>query len=126
MSRWLRLFPKAWRARYGAEVTEALSASHRSTVADVVDLLVAAAAAWGDHFTDRLDGRRALMRLLRVASLVLVGLGVASVAWATAELRSGITELPRHWWSTLAAAPLAAGAVLAWMAWRPSGMRRPT
>ncbi len=115
MRGWLRLFPKPWRDRYGAEVEEALSRSGRSALADGVDLLVAAAAVWADHVA----GRRTVMRMLRAGALALVALGLVTVGWAVTELQDGITELPRHWWSSLAAVPLLGGLIATWLAWRP-------
>ncbi|MDQ4070088.1 MAG: hypothetical protein M3203_11540, partial [Actinomycetota bacterium] len=121
MSRWLRLFPKPWRDRYGGEVDEVLERSRRSGLADGLDLLAAAPAVWADHLRDR---RTTLMRTVRAVAVMLVAVGGVAVTWAVTELQGGIAELPSHWWSGLATVPLLAGLALSWLAWRPRASRR--
>lgn len=119
MTRWLRLFPREWRERYGTEVESLLSTGARSRRRDVTDLFLAAVAVWADHLVEALHRRRSVMRLVRAGAAALSIIGVLSVAWAVTELQDGIAELPRHWWSTLAAAPLIAGVIISAVAWWP-------
>ena len=39
-------------------------------------------------------------------------LGLVGVAWSVPQLPHGVVEIPRHWWSALASAPLLVGAVI--------------
>jgi len=43
--------------------------------------------------------------------LALIVAGTVAALWAVGELPDGLAELPRHWWSTLAALPIALGVV---------------
>lgn len=50
----------------------------------------------------------------RSTTLAWVGLtvivaGTIPAVWAAGELASGLAELPRHWWSTLATLPVGVG-----------------
>lgn len=123
MTPWLRLFPKEWRQRYGSEVDWLLSTSARSRFRDVSDLLVTAVVIWTDHLLDTLHQRRGIMKLLRSGAVALSIVGVLVVAWTATALQDGLTELPTHWWSTLAAVPLVAGivagAIACWPRHRP-------
>jgi hypothetical protein len=42
-------------------------------------------------------------------AIVSVVLGAAGLGWAVSELQDGLTEVPQHWWSTLATLPLLLG-----------------
>ena len=117
MDRMLRLFPRAWRAAYGSEVTEMLARSERPW-RDRADLVRAAAAVRGHQLVDPLLERTDGMRYQLVAGLGLVVLGVAGGFWVTPQLAHGIVELPQHWWSTLAVLPAVAGIVLLGVAWQ--------
>ena len=112
MDRMLRLFPRAWRAAYGSEVTEMLARSERPW-RDRADLVRAAAAVRGHQLVDPLLERTDGMRYQLVAGLGLVVLGVAGGFWVTPQLAHGIVELPQHWWSTLAVLPGVLGLGLA-------------
>jgi len=43
---------------------------------------------------------------------ILVIAGTVGVAWSAPQLTHGLVEIPRHWWSALASAPLLVGAVI--------------
>jgi len=43
---------------------------------------------------------------------ILVIAGTVGVAWSAPQLTHGLVEIPGHWWSTLASAPLLVGAVI--------------
>ena len=43
--------------------------------------------------------------------LALIVVGTIPALWAVGELSDGLVELPRHWWSTIAALPIAVGVV---------------
>lgn len=101
MTRLLMLLPRAIRERFGDEVNDAIESS-RSPIRDRIDL-----ARWGVQL--RMEKS---IRLLIVVATVLVVIGAVTTAWATGELEHGIVEIPMHWWSTLATAPLIAGIVL--------------
>jgi hypothetical protein len=47
-----------------------------------------------------------------LAGAALVILGLAGAAYSILELSSGVSEIPEHWWSTIATAPLFAGALV--------------
>ncbi|MGH9120163.1 MAG: hypothetical protein ACRD0A_20540 [Acidimicrobiales bacterium] len=98
------LFPRSWRQSYGAEVAEHLAAG-RCPVRDRIDLVLAVGPAW----IDWLAGKRSAMRTIVITAVVLVAVGLVTTVRATTQLARGLVEIPGHWWSTLAAAPLAAG-----------------
>src|SRR5262249_38760415 len=54
----------------------------------------------------RKDGRIAWV------GLALIVVGTVAALWAVGQLADGVAELPRHWWSTLAALPMALGIVI--------------
>jgi sulfite exporter TauE/SafE len=58
------------------------------------------------------------MRIVWLLAYTLIGVGVAAIGWATGQLADGVREIPSHWWSTLACAPLAVGVALAAVSWR--------
>lgn len=117
MSGLLRLFPEQWRAAYGEEVAEMLTAS-RSPWRDRADLLRAAGVR-GRQLADLLTERKDHVRYLGVVGLGLIALGLGGVWWAVPRLAHGLVEIPQHWWSTLAVLPLIAGTALAVVAWWP-------
>jgi hypothetical protein len=55
--------------------------------------------------------------LLTIGAM-LTGAGVVLIAWASTELTHGILEVPDHWWSAMATAPLVAGLALLTVATR--------
>jgi hypothetical protein len=61
-----------------------------------------------------------MTKTMLAAGSGLLLLGVIGMAYATAELSAGVAEIPEHWWSTLASAPLVAGIILAAVALRRS------
>jgi hypothetical protein len=93
----LRLYPRSWRDRYGDEVLELLEKSQRP-IRDSADVAVRAvilrAADLGRH---------------RWAAVLLVVIGVEGLLWSVPQLQDGLTEVPMHWWSTLAVLPMAVG-----------------
>jgi hypothetical protein len=101
VTRLLRVVPEPWRARFRAEITEALETSERP-VRDRADLI-----RWGVQ----LRVEKAVRKLVLVGTLLVV-VGALATAWASGELGGGIAEIPRHWWSTLATLPLLAGVAL--------------
>jgi hypothetical protein len=61
-----------------------------------------------------------MAKTMLAAGFALLLLGTIGLSYATAELSSGMTEIPQHWWSTLATAPLVAGVLFLAIAWRRS------
>jgi hypothetical protein len=106
----LRIFPRAWRDRYGAEVLELLAASRRPG-RDLADVLRAAALL-------RLDSllRSADMHKIALSAAALLVLGALWITWAIPRLARGAAELPQHWWSAPGLLFLLAGAILAGVA----------
>jgi hypothetical protein len=47
-----------------------------------------------------------------VARASLTAVGTVGLVWSVLQLQHGVLEVPMHWWSTLAALPLAAGVLL--------------
>jgi len=43
--------------------------------------------------------------------LAAIVVGMIPALWAVGNLSDGLAELPRHWWSTVAALPIALGVV---------------
>ena len=93
----LRLYPRAWRDRYAAEVEEVLARSDRAR-RDHVNLAVHAPVAWL-----QVPAVATVLRLVAASSLLLFG-------FAVGQLSDGVSEVPAHWWSS-AAAVLALSAV---------------
>ncbi len=54
------------------------------------------------------------MRSTRVAwlGLMLIATGVLPALWAASEVAGGVLDIARHWWSTVAIAPLVVGVVM--------------
>jgi len=117
MRRLLRLYPRDWRDRYGDEVSDLLARSDRPR-RDTIDLVMCALSERLGRLARR---RKETPMKLRVTAAVLVALGVAGAIWSTPQLMHGWREIPQHWWSAGATLlPLAAGLVLALVAWRSS------
>ncbi|MDQ4145428.1 MAG: hypothetical protein M3198_17140 [Actinomycetota bacterium] len=45
-------------------------------------------------------------------AVVLILVGAAGAAWSAGELTNGISEIPRHWWSSAPTAALFVGLAL--------------
>jgi hypothetical protein len=58
-------------------------------------------------------------RMILVIGLALMVLGIMGAVWSSIELTYGFVEIPRHWWSTLATAPLLIGAIIVFHRLRP-------
>jgi len=110
----LWLFPRDWRDRYSDEITEFLEHS-RHPLSDTSDM------AWcaGLMRLEQMTAKETLMHILRVFSIVLIALGIVGVGRAVSELAHGWAEIPLHWWSSAAIAPLLLGAALAAVFWWP-------
>jgi hypothetical protein len=54
------------------------------------------------------------MRSTRVAwlGLMLIATGLLPALWAASEVAGGLIDVSRHWWSTLAIAPIAVGVAM--------------
>ena len=120
----VRLFPRAWRRKYGDEIGELLKGSGHP-VRDRISLAVAAVEAhW---FLASTSLRRSRRRLLaaRGAALVMVAAGVFGLLSAQTELARGLREVPMHWWSSVPLVVLALGIVLGAITRRPKLERFP-
>lgn len=93
MMRWLLLlYPARFRARYGAELTELIVRSdHRA--GDAMNLALHAG---------RLRWENLMIRPLRHVSNAVVVFTLIAFGYAVNDLQGGVTEIPRHWWSSLA------------------------
>jgi hypothetical protein len=106
----VRLFPRSWRERYGDEIADHLARSAHP-VRDRLDLLMALVPVWVDDQHRRLP--MSISRAhVRIAAAALGAAGIVTTALAASQLQDGVSDLGRHWWSTAAALPLAAAAVL--------------
>lgn len=106
----MRLFPRAWRARYGDEIADHLGRSTRPA-RDWLDLLIALGPVWFDESARRLP--MLVSRVwMRAVAAALCAVGIVTIALVTTELQHGLVELPRHWWSAPAPLPLAAAVAL--------------
>jgi hypothetical protein len=119
MSRLMALFPKSWRERYGDEVVELLADS-RTPVRDRADIILAAVRVRLD--AAQLAPEEVIVRT-HLAAAALVVLGAVGGMWAAANLTDGVVEIPGHWWSSLAVAPLLAGGLLELVTWRRRSSR---
>lgn len=101
----IRVYPRAWRERYGAEIEEILAMSSRPT-RDSLNLFMFA-------ITKRLEW---MMRKLALPFAgVLAAASLFAMGWTTKDLARGIVEIPFHWWSTIPVVGLAfAGALALW------------
>ena len=109
----LRLYPRAWRDRYAAEVDELLARSDRPR-RDQLNLVVHAPVA-----SNQLPTVAVVLRFVAALSLLVLG-------FAIGQLSHGVSEVPAHWWSS-AAAVLAVGTVTASVCsdrWKSSKFRR--
>ncbi len=61
---------------------------------------------------------------LLMIGAISTGAGVVLITWASTELTDGIIEVPGHWWSAMAAAPLVAGLALITVAMKRARPRR--
>ena len=94
------LYPLAFRRRYGAEIVDLLERSDQPA-RDALDVAVHAVHlhwevlvnTWFRHATNA----------LLAASLVLLG-------YVVNDLSDGVTEIHRHWWSTLSVVLVVAAA----------------
>jgi hypothetical protein len=89
----LSLLPRDFRTRYGDEIRELLDHSSRP-LADTLDVACLAVHLHLEVFM------RHLLHLLSLSGLVV---SLVVLGYTVNDLSSGITELPRHWWSSGAA-----------------------
>lgn len=61
-----------------------------------------------------------------VFTALLLVAGVAGTAWAVTDLRDGLTEAPRHWWSSLPLMLVAAAVILGVTGWAVARRSRRT
>ena len=66
-----------------------------------------------------------MLRTVRIVGAVLVVVGLAGLVWSATQLSGGLGDVPGHWWSTLATAPLVVGATILGWAWWLGGRLRP-
>ena len=117
MSRLLRLFPREWRRRYGAEVNDLLAHSRRPA-RDRLDLILSAFHVHTERQQQLMRERVLVLMLMPVLACVLSAVGVLGAALSAGQLTNGFREIPGHWWSTLATFPLVIGVALAVLWWR--------
>lgn len=126
----LWLFPRGWRTRYGEEVAELFRSRDRHLL-DVVDLVVTAlslrvegAVRLLEREVRKMERRLKLVRVAGGVAAALMVVGIGTTWWATTELADGLRELPSHWWSGLAMAPLLLGLALLGLSVRLQRTRR--
>jgi hypothetical protein len=93
MTRWLlRLYPRWFRDRYGGELAELLAdPTHRRR--DSLNVVVHAS---------RLRLEYIMSRPLRLVADVFVIIAVFGLGYVINDLEHGVTEIGRHWWSSIA------------------------
>lgn len=92
IARWIvNLMPDEHRARYGEEMLELLHDSPRPAG----DLINVAACVLRWHM------EVAVSRPLAMIAAVLGAISLFTAGYVVADLADGLTELHRHWWSTL-------------------------
>jgi hypothetical protein len=120
MSLLLRMYPREWRDRYGDEIEELLASSDHPA-RDRLDLARGAISMRLDHLLRRAAKSAGRLIALAILGLVMAVVGAIATVNAVGHLQGGVIELPGHWWSTLAAAPLCGGVLLSLVvliAWR--------
>lgn len=86
----VEFLPTRWRERYGDEIEALLRQSHHP-VADLVDLVKHVARWYLEE---------AMKDIWKSLSIILAIVSVFALGYAISDLAGGISELPRHWWST--------------------------
>jgi hypothetical protein len=106
----VRVLPEGFRDRYEGELLALLDDSP-APLGDTLDVLRLAAKQ-----------RSELLVPHRLHSLALAALAASLVVFGYAlnDLRSGLAELPQHWWSSTAVVALVASALTAFVS-RPHG-----
>jgi hypothetical protein len=95
MTRWLlRLYPKAFRERYGDEVLEMINRSDHPR-RDALNVAVHAS---------RLRLQTLITHPLRHLLDVIVVLAVFDLGYTVNDLHGGVSEVHHHWWSSFALA----------------------
>ena len=93
MTRWLlRLYPRWFRDRYGDELADLLADSTHG-LGDVVNIAVHAG---------RLRWESAMSHPLRLVADAVVLITVFGLGYIINDLDDGVTEIGRHWWSSIA------------------------
>jgi hypothetical protein len=93
MTRWLLLlYPRRFRDRYGDELAELIVRSDHPR-SDAINLAVHAS---------RLRLEAVMTRPLRHVLNAVVLLTAFALGYAVNDLQDGVTEVPQHWWSSLA------------------------
>jgi hypothetical protein len=93
MTRWLlRLYPRWFRERYGDELAELLAgSSHR--LRDTVNVTFHAG---------QLRWETVMSRPIRYLADAVVFVTVFGLGYVVNDLEDGVTEIGRHWWSSVA------------------------
>jgi hypothetical protein len=90
--KWLvRLYPRAWRLRYGRELADLLAESEHPW-RDSLNVALHAVLAWTE-----VTVFKAMNLIVAACSLVLFGFTIG-------QLDGGVREIPQHWWSSISAA----------------------
>lgn len=107
--RWLLFaYPRWWRAKYGDELIAMLESTDIGSRI-VLDVFVSGVMVRVDTAALAMERKTMNRRILIGLGMVLLLIGTATTVWATSELENGLTEIPGHWWSTLAVLPAVAG-----------------
>ena len=90
----VRIYPHDWRQRYGQEVEDLLDRSDRP-MRDSVDVAVHAIAKRMENCMRR------FISLIQIVATILAAVSLVGFGYALNDLAGGITEVARHWWSTI-------------------------
>jgi hypothetical protein len=94
MTRWLlRLYPKPFRDRYGDELAEFIADSNH-LARDVINIAAHAIRL-------RLETLMRIRPLRHLANAFVVATAFV-LGYVVNDLEGGVTELGRHWWSSIA------------------------
>ena len=101
-------FPRRWRERYADEVRETFGRSSRP-LSDWIDLVrIGLLTRLEEH----------VRSLLTIGLTAAAGVALIVIGYTLAELRDGVWEVHRHWWSTAPVAAFASScAALLWIRW---------
>ena len=91
MKRLVLLFPRRWRHRYGQEVAELLAASPHPW-RDGLNVAAQAVLVWLG------------VPVVKIVVLVITALALVGFGFTVGQLADGVSEIPRHWWSSASAA----------------------
>ena len=107
----LRLYPRRFRERYGAELQDLLE-SQPASLRDAVDLIQSLAVEWLTELRERRPSMPSALRLLAASAILLAACSLVALGYVVNDLAGGVAKVHRHWWSTIPVLGLLVAALL--------------